>query len=89
MFENKLTHNGIHYSRYIVSWINGGGKISTCGRNPLFREFLRDVENLTEDEIRDIIELATNGKMELERNVAWFFSKKYKVNHDDRSVACV
>ena len=25
MFENKKTHNGIHYMRYINSWSNVGG----------------------------------------------------------------
>lgn len=68
MFENKLseTHE-IHYSRYIASWINEGGH--TFGK--FFIEWLKSI-GLTETEIRDIRNLATDGKLELEAS-----AKKY------------
>ena len=67
-FKNEVTHNGIHYSRYIASWNKAGGR--TYGR--LFKEWLRDYQELTDDEIKDIIEMATNGKMELEFSAKQF-----------------
>jgi len=78
MFENKLTKNGgIHYSRYIVSWakaapIDENLRHSTevfYGKE--FRDWLRS-EGCTEDEVRDIFEMATNGKLELEESARRF-----------------
>lgn len=70
-FENALTHNGIHYSRYISSWRRMGGKIYHGG---LFEKWLREKEQLTEEEINDIMEMATNGKMELEGSAQAFMN---------------
>ena len=69
MFENKLTHNGIHYTRYIVSWHVGGGEKLRNVRNENFENWLRDSQHLTEEEINDIHDIYTNGKMELESSV--------------------
>ena len=66
MFENKLSHNGIHYSRYIASWIIAGGSKLAAYINQDFESWLRDSQKLTESEIQDIREIYTNGKMELE-----------------------
>lgn len=68
-FENALTHNGIHYSRYIESWRRMGGKIFYGG---LFEDWLRETQKLTDEEIRDILLIATNGKMELEMSAKMF-----------------
>lgn len=75
-FENAETHNGIYYSRYIVSWRNAGGEITPYG---LFDRWLREVEKLTDEEIRDIYNLATNGKLELQESAKAFMrSEKNK-----------
>lgn len=70
-FENKLTQNGgIHYSRFIASWYNKGGeKITSYGP---FRDWLYSLGFLTEKEIDDICEMATNGKLELEMSAKRF-----------------
>ena len=65
MFENK-TFEGIYYSRFIASWINeGGGK---CDYR--FREWLRTLtingKAIPEEVIKEIVNLGSNGKMELE-----------------------
>ena len=65
MFENKKTkEQEIHYSRYIISWINGGG-YEKYDFSEEFEDWLKR-NNCTEDEIRDIREMAMCGKMELE-----------------------
>lgn len=68
-FENAKTHNGIYYSRYIASWRRQGGMIYPYG---LFEKWLKEVEKLTDEEISDIMLLATNGKMELEQSAKEF-----------------
>lgn len=72
MFENKLTHNGIHYSRYIVSWQVGTGRILTNRRDNLFEVWLKEVQKLTDEEISDIHELYANGKLELQTSAKMF-----------------
>lgn len=67
MLENKKTKYGIHYTRYMMSWINSGG--TSFGAN--FEDWLRS-EQLTEEEIHDIKEIAMNGKLELEVNARAF-----------------
>lgn len=69
MLENKKTRNGIHYTRYIMSWINSGG--AKFGFGFKFEAWLRS-EGLTEDEIHDIKEMAMCGKLELEINAEAF-----------------
>ena len=65
MFENKKTHFGIYYTRYIMSWVRAGGTIPMRGPITDFVNWLRS-EELTDEEIQEIKFLATNGKMELE-----------------------
>jgi hypothetical protein len=62
MFENKL-YKGIHATRYIASWRNSGGR--WFGYE--FRDWLKSL-GLNEDEIREIWNMATCGKLELETN---------------------
>lgn len=80
MFENKV-YEGIYYSRFIASWYNSkGGKIDShvdCDERP--NDFVRWLKQLTingktmsEEEIYDILEMATNGKFELERDCKHF-----------------
>ena len=70
MLENKK-HNGIHYSRYIASWRNMGGQYF----DKEFIEWLIS-EGFTDDEARDVREMAMCGKMELETNAKMFINKE-------------
>jgi len=72
MLENKKTHNGIPYSRYIASWHVAGGRIY----DRLFEEWLRTTQQLTDDEIHDIKEMATCGKLELEESARLFLKDR-------------
>lgn len=66
MFENRIIE-GVHISRYVASWVNEGGKL-----NYTFKEWLRTLtingRKLTNDEIYDIYNFGTNGKLELEEH---------------------
>ena len=77
-FENAKTGDGIHYSRYIASWHRMGGTIFYGG---LFEKWLRDKEHLTEMEISDIMLMATNGKLELQKSAKEFIDS-YKGSID-------
>jgi len=70
MFENEK-FEGIHYSRFIASWVNATGKLDAR-----MRDWLRTIEingkEIPESVIRDIWNLATNGKLELEANAEKF-----------------
>jgi hypothetical protein len=66
MFENRIIE-GVHISRYVASWVKEGGKL-----NYTFKEWLRTLSingrKLTNDEICDIYNFGTNGKLELEEH---------------------
>ena len=77
-FVNKLTHNGIHYSRYIASWTK---VLADMGLKPgfygeAFEKWLREEQGLTAEEISDIQILASNGKLELEESIRTFMEKR-------------
>jgi len=78
-FKNKLTHNGIHYSRYIASWTNEvywrnySPRLLSFGNT--FKKWLRS-EGLTDKEVNDIVLMATNGKLELEESAKRFMTTK-------------
>lgn len=67
MFENTKV-NGIHMSRYIASWANVGGEFIGTWEDSSFSRWLRTVGVDDEQDIRDMWELATCGKFELERS---------------------
>lgn len=73
MFENR-TIEGIHISRFVVSWIKSGGKL-----NFTFKDWLRTLtingRKLTDEEIYDIYNFGTNGKLELEESAKVFLKK--------------
>ena len=73
MFENKLI-NGVHKTRYIVSWLKAGGSLHYGEDIDNFRDWLLSL-NLAEDEVQDIVYLATNGKLELESSAKTFINK--------------
>ncbi len=72
-FDNRTIRN-IHKSRYVASWMKAGGNFFHGGE--LFKKWLRqlviDGENLTEEEIKEIYQFATNGKLELQMNAMSF-----------------
>lgn len=63
-FENK-EFEGIYYSRFIASWENVGGK-----PNSKMKYWLKTLtingKTIPNEVIKEIMELATNGKLELE-----------------------
>ena len=70
-WENKISSQGIHYSRYIASYmreLNDAGKPFLRG---IFMIWLRKI-GLTDEEVREIEFLATNGKLELETSARKF-----------------
>lgn len=72
MLENKKVGNyEAHLSRYIVSWRHAGGKYFYDE----FEDWLKS-EGLTEEEIRDAVEMATMGKLELEVSALAFVKKE-------------
>ena len=72
MFENKKTKvQGVHYSRYIMSWANVYGYYFPREE---FEDWLRS-EGCDEDEVHDIYEMAGMGKLELEMSARKFIAK--------------
>ena len=71
MLENKK-FNDVHYSRFIASWRNAGGKYF----DGAFEDWLKSY-GLSDSEVREVVEMATCGKLELEVD-AENFIKNYK-----------
>ena len=76
MLENKMTKNGIQYSRIIASWLHEKNKKSHIWYD--FRDWLESLKLFTDDEIDDIFNMATLGKMELEMNAMYYLNNKKK-----------
>lgn len=74
-FENKLDNEGIYYSRWIASWVNEGGTFDRHGKS-MFKDW---IHVLIDDEKieKEIFNLATNGKLELETS-----ARLYLKNHN-------
>lgn len=72
-FENKI-FEGIHYSRFIISWVKSGGKVTHI--RSWLRQLTINGKTIPEDVIDEIYDIATNGKMELESNAAKFLEAK-------------
>lgn len=72
-FQNTKIH-GINKSRYVASWI----KADAASRQ--FKEWLKtlviDGTQLTDDEIRQIYNFATNGKFELQASAIKFIAEQ-------------
>lgn len=79
MWSNK-TECGIHATRFIASWIRVGGTLETGRDYKNFEAWLRtlkvDGENLSEQDVKHISDLAWNGKMELECSARQFLKQK-------------
>lgn len=67
-FENK-SYEGIYYTRFIMSWVRMGGQL-TIRSSRSFESWLRSLtindKKIPENVIKEIMFIATNGKMELE-----------------------
>ena len=68
-FQNSII-KGIHKSRYVASWVKQGGSL-TRKESYKFQEWLETIRfdgsvRLSQDEIQEIYNYATNGKLELE-----------------------
>ena len=74
MFENKII-NGVHATRYIMSWIRSGGDLKYGGGIEGFNEWLTSL-GLTIEEVTYIRNLAQNGRLELEYSAKQFLAKK-------------
>lgn len=71
MFENKRIR-GIHASRYIASWVKGGGNLGYEFEGRFdFYDWLKSL-GLDKDEAQYIYNLADNGKLELETSARQF-----------------
>ena len=66
MFENKIINGCDYATRFIMSWVRSGGTFGKHGKGyDDFRKWLESLGLKTED-IKDIMFLAQNGKLELE-----------------------
>lgn len=71
--ENPKTKSQeIRYSRYIASWRHVVDKYSDSDK---FEEWLK-TQNLTDNEIIDILEMYKCGKFELEENIRKYLKAK-------------
>ena len=81
MFNNK-TKCGIHATRFIMSWVRMGGTLRYGEDYEDFEEWLKtliiDGENLSHEDVHHIVELARNGKMELEYSAKKFIKNNQK-----------
>ena len=65
MLEN-VKIKGIHSTRYIMSWVKSGGVLRTTGEGYYkFGQWLKGL-GLSNEEKDTVLEIASNGKMELE-----------------------
>lgn len=75
MFENKVI-NGVHTSRYIMSWLRSGGTFGRRGEGYYeFKEWL-DSLGLEDEDAEYIVQLARNGRMELETSAKLFIKNR-------------
>lgn len=78
-WSNKIASTGIHYSRYIASWIKAGGKRELKVRlyDSEFYKWLL-LTGLEEGEAKEIADMFTDGKLELIESARAFLTKKNK-----------
>ena len=71
--EGKVIN--IPYSRFVASWILVGGHLKTIDDLNHFKEWLRSLK-IDEDDVHNISEMATNGKLELQSSAHKFIYGK-------------
>lgn len=75
-WKNDVTKaHGIPYSRYIASYMKEAEKLGTKVYRDSLKEWLLSI-GVNENEVSDIVEMATNGKLELETSARIFIQKK-------------
>ena len=72
MFTNHIIDGYTYETRFIMSWIRAGGGLYYGEDIDDFREWLSSL-GLSNDDVRHIVFLATNGKLELETSAKMFF----------------
>ena len=72
MLENRK-FNGIHYSRYIASYQNKGGVVNYGEKNGFYR-WMKSL-GATDTMIREMVDIACMGKLELEIDCEKFINK--------------
>ena len=70
--NNKI--NDVHASRYIASWLRVGGKLITYRNYDDFKQWLSSL-GLDKEEIYHIYNMASCGKMELEKSARLFMEQ--------------
>lgn len=65
-FKNELAWGTVHYTRFIASWVGIGGDMKHPRKPGGFRDWLRTLPDLSEEDIDNIMFIAENGKLELE-----------------------
>jgi hypothetical protein len=73
MFKNEK-FEGIHYSRFVVSFAKAGGRLDYRFRDWL-EQLIINGKNIPSDIIDDIYNYGTCGKLELEGNAKLFLKK--------------
>lgn len=64
-FENELSSQDVHYSKYIASFIKACSKMKITFSYGLFYNWLLSLD-LPEDEVMEIVMFAFDGPLELE-----------------------
>ena len=72
MFENKLINGYVYATRFIASWLKVGDNLSSGKDIATFRRWLESIGELSKEDINDIINLATNGRLELQEHAKEF-----------------
>ena len=79
-FENykaKTRFGEVHLTRILASWRNSGGPDPEYYEgNSLFEDWCRAELQMSEEDIRNTVELSCNGKMELEHSACDYLKEK-------------
>ena len=78
MFENKAINGYVYATRFIASWIKVGGQLRTGKDIEDFKDWLKSIGEVSEDDIDRIVYLATNGRLELEDHANRFLAIRSK-----------
>ena len=78
MFENKAINGYVYATRFIASWIKVGGQLRTGKDIKDFKDWLKSIGEVSEDDIDRIVYLATNGRLELEDHAKRFLAIRSK-----------
>ena len=78
MFENKAINGYVYATRFIASWIKVGGQLRTGKDIEDFKDWLKSIGEVSEDDIDRIVYLATNGRLELEDHAKRFLAIRSK-----------